>query len=334
MNIEKLLVESYIDELISAALYDYLKTLTKEDSLKNVFSKLAQIEKSHATLLEKILISRRVSRPRPGFVYKIRLTLYKILARTLGYKILLSLMEASEASAIKTYWMLLKESPSELEKQALENLLRDEISHEISLQESLSLYVKTLQGLKDIVYGMIDALIEIEAGVIGIASATNSPSLAGLAGLIAGFAGSFSMASGAYLSTKSEKEQQNKLVELDKIKWELGSALAESGSYSIEMKEGDNYSPWKAARNAGVFYLIGAIGPIIPFLMNLTIPLAILTSLFLSTIIITALTFVTSSLSGSSFRKSWIEYLLITYSAVTVTYLIGRVASQVFGIVV
>ncbi|MGB9827320.1 MAG: VIT1/CCC1 transporter family protein, partial [Thermosphaera sp.] len=205
MNSEKLLTESYIDELISADLYDYLKSIAKEDSLRTAFSRLAEVEKSHATLLKKILINRGITCPEPGLTFKIKAATYKVLARILGYKILLSLMEASEASAIKTYWSLLKEASSEFEKQALEVLLKDEISHEVGLQESLNLYVKTLQGLKDIVYGMIDALIEIEAGVIGIASATNSPSLAGLAGLIAGLAGSFSMASGAYLSTKSEK---------------------------------------------------------------------------------------------------------------------------------
>jgi hypothetical protein len=65
--------------------------------------------------------------------------------------------------------------------------------------------VKNLQGLKDIFYGLIDALVEVEAGGIGIAFAINSIVLAGL---IAGIAGCSSMASGAYLSTRFEIEQK------------------------------------------------------------------------------------------------------------------------------
>ncbi|MFZ8791962.1 MAG: VIT1/CCC1 transporter family protein, partial [Thermosphaera aggregans] len=57
--------------------------------------------------------------------------------------------------------------------------------------------------MKDIVYGVIDTLVEVEAGGIGIAIATNSTVVAGL---IAGIAGCSSTASGAYLSTKSEIE--------------------------------------------------------------------------------------------------------------------------------
>ncbi|MGB9827414.1 MAG: VIT1/CCC1 transporter family protein, partial [Thermosphaera sp.] len=117
-----------------------------------------------------------------------------------------------------------------------------------------------------------------------------------------------------------------------RIRRELAPPNEEGENSSLDGGGGNDYSPSRAARNAGVFYLVGAIGPIIPFLLNLSIILAIPASLLLSTIIITALTFVTSTLSGSSFKKSLVEYLLITYSAVAVTYLIGRLAGQVFGI--
>jgi len=89
----------------------------------------------------------------------------------------------------------------------LESLLRDEITHETSLQEEIRLHARDLQGLKDTVYGVIDPLVKVEAGGIGIAFATNSTVLAGL---IAGIAGCFAMASGAYLSTKSEIERKEK----------------------------------------------------------------------------------------------------------------------------
>jgi hypothetical protein len=41
----------------------------------------------------------------------------------------------------------------------LESFLRDEITHETSLQEEIRLHVENPQGLKYIVYGTLDALV-------------------------------------------------------------------------------------------------------------------------------------------------------------------------------
>jgi beta-phosphoglucomutase-like phosphatase (HAD superfamily) len=91
----------------------------------------------------------------------------------------------------------------------LESLLRDEISHELSLQEEIRLHARDLQGLKDIVYGVIDALVEVEAEGIGIGFATNSTMVAGL---IAGIAGCSAMASVAYLPIKSESSIKRRIL--------------------------------------------------------------------------------------------------------------------------
>jgi hypothetical protein len=53
----------------------------------------------------------------------------------------------------------------ESEKQVLESLLRDEISHGISLQEEIHLHVENPQGLKNLIHDIIDVLVEIEAGI-------------------------------------------------------------------------------------------------------------------------------------------------------------------------
>ncbi|MCC5990521.1 MAG: hypothetical protein LM558_03325 [Thermosphaera sp.] len=61
---------------------------------------------------------------------RVKVLSYKIFHRLKGYRVLLSLLEAS---AIKVYWKLLDMTADESEKQVLESLLRDEISHEICL---------------------------------------------------------------------------------------------------------------------------------------------------------------------------------------------------------
>jgi len=40
--------------------------------------------------------------------------------------------------------------------------------HEISLQEEIRLHANDLQDLKDLVHGIIDALVEVEAWIAGV----------------------------------------------------------------------------------------------------------------------------------------------------------------------
>ena len=187
----------------------------------------------------------------------------------------------------------------------MESLLRDEISHEISPQIEIRLHVKNLQGLKHIVYGVIDALVKVEAGGIGIAFATNSSVLAGL---IAETAGCSAMAAGAYLSTKSEIENIRKNLSVARTR-------VLRITWMVEMST----RPQKLRRML-VCFLYDFYGTINSFPLNPSIPLAILTSKTFSTSIISMLAIHTSTLSGTIFKNTRIEYLSITYSTGALTY--------------
>lgn len=50
----------------------------------------------------------------------------------------------------------------------MESLLRDEITHGISLQEEIRLHVEDPQGLKNLIHDITDVLVEIEAGIAGV----------------------------------------------------------------------------------------------------------------------------------------------------------------------
>jgi hypothetical protein len=73
-----------------------------------------------------------------------------------------------------------------------------------------------------------------------------------------------------------------------------------------------------------VCFLYDFYGIINPFPLNLSIPLAILTSTTLSTSITSMPTIHTSTLSGTIFKNTRIEYLSTTYSTGVLTYSIGR----------
>jgi hypothetical protein len=148
--------------------------------------------------------------------------------------------------------------------------------------------VKNLQGLKHIVYGVIDALVEVEAGGIGIAFATNSTVLAGL---IAETAESSTTASVAYLSTKSEIENIRKNLSVARTRVLRITWMVEVSTRPQRL------------RGMLVCFLYGFYGTINPFPLNPSIPLAILTSKTFSTSIISVLTIHTIILSGTIFKK-------------------------------
>jgi len=168
--------------------------------------------------------------------------------------------------------------------------------------------------LKDIVYGVIDTLVEVEAGGIGIAFATNSTVVAGL---IAGIAGCSSTASGAYLSTKSEIENKEKNFELESIRKNL--LVARTRVLRIIWMVEVSTRPQKLRRML-VCFLYDFYGITNPFPLNLSIPLAILTSKTFPTSIISMPSIHTSILSGTIFKNIRIEYLSTTYSTGALTY--------------
>jgi len=85
--------------------------------------------------------------------------LYKIFTKLIGYRVLLSPNRGLRGLSLKGLLKLLGKANGEFEKQLLESLLRDEITHETSLQEEIRLHVENPQGLKYIVYGTLDALV-------------------------------------------------------------------------------------------------------------------------------------------------------------------------------
>jgi len=99
------------------------------------------------------------------------------------------------------------------EKQRLKDIMVDEAVHEKVLGNVEA------KSVGDFVYGISDGLVEVLAAVSGLSGAISSPLFVAVGGLIVGVSGTLSMAIGAYLSTKSEKDvkiQERKRLELEK----------------------------------------------------------------------------------------------------------------------
>lgn len=220
-------------------------------------------------------------------------------------------------------------------------------------------------ALRAAVLGANDGLVSnlsLVMGVAGAAAADNTILLTGLAGLVAG---ACSMAMGEWLSVTSSRELYEKQIateaaELMEVpeeeKEELvliyrskgidepqARALAERllankdtaldtlarEELGIDPKELGG-SPWEAAGSSFVLFAVGAIFPVIPFLVwqgNT----AVIASVAFSGIALALIGAATTLFTGRHPLFSAVRQLLIGYAAAGVTYGLGMAASATLG---
>jgi len=219
-------------------------------------------------------------------------------------------------------------------------------------------------GVRDMIFGANDGLVSTLAFVTGVFGAITDPYIVLLSGIAELFAGTISMAAGAYQSSKSElevleRESQRKKVkkgrtpeeereELIKFYQEEGfkrgeaeaivnritiqkelpaqtSTLEELG---LAPKELGN--PVKAGILCGVSFGLAALVPILPFAFQ---ALSCMDALIISIVATVATLFGVGAMKTIFSRKSWVrsglEMMVIGASAAAITYLIGKMFSFV-----
>jgi len=220
--------------------------------------------------------------------------------------------------------------------------------------------------LRPAVFGAMDGLVSnfaLMAGVAGAAAATGagqkSVLLAGLAGLAAG---AFSMAAGEYVSVASqaelaEQEFENERIELrrnaegeakelaqiwvrrgvelelaEKVAEQLGrnpeAALEVHAREELGLAPGELPNPWVAAGSSFLAFALGALIPLLPFLVGATnlIPAAVL-----SVIGLFAAGAVVSRVTARSWWFSGLRQLAVGVLAAAVTYGFGHLVGGVVG---
>lgn len=208
--------------------------------------------------------------------------------------------------------------------------------------------------LRPTIFGMMDGLVSnfaLIAGVAGASVASSDVSLAGLAGLVGG---AFSMGAGEYVSVKSQNEStyaeleterreltHNAAAELNEltnayiargVEPETAAKVAEQLSrdpeqalvvHAQEELGIDPYqlpSPWTAAGSSFLAFSVGALLPLLPYLVGATV-------LWISTIVAVLALFGAGAISSRFTSRSWLfsgtRQLLIGGLAAAVTFGIG-----------
>jgi len=199
---------------------------------------------------------------------------------------------------LKNYIAVLQNQPlSNEERRRITRLINEEVRYERTLTSEAAKYKGELSYTQSIILGLNDGLVEVLAIVAGIAMVATTSFIVVILGLIAGISGSLSMSGGIYLSFKSEG-----LVNERK----RGQASLRKGAYY-----------------AGVWYFVGALLAILPFILGLNGFEAVLLSIVLVCAALTVESAIVAVMSGTSIKKRVFEMLIISLGAAFVTILFG-----------
>jgi VIT1/CCC1 family predicted Fe2+/Mn2+ transporter len=225
---------------------------------------------------------------------------------------------------------------------------------------------QTIEGrarIRELVFGIQDGLISTVGLLAGIQGATESTLVVIITGFTAMFAGAISMAAGSYLSSSAEKEIFDKELREAAVLAETEPYLAAEGLLRALSQEGlpreQSYSivklllheeqvflrtfqekvfglgsaeinrPAQAALVMGLSFTLGAVIPIVPYLI-LGGTNALYLSIALSAVTLFAVGLFKGYLAGKSAVLSGIQFFAIAVGAAGLGYFIGVVVQYFF----
>jgi len=301
-----------LNELFDLALYKRLLPLSKGGTAK-MLKDLIEAETRHAKFWQDFF---DIKISRLGLLRRLKLFNFVLFCRIFGEKGIHLIIEAIEIHGIRHYlhvWEIYKKDPL---GEAVRVVLNDEFIHEDEIVSTASSRRIHPERVRDIFLGLNDGLVEVIGAVSGFFAAFHTASAVFVAGFTVAIAGSISMAAGAFAAVSSQHEMED-------IQAKRKRFLGE------KTEEGENSSPYISAAVVGVSYFLGATVPILPvFFGENSIFVSILIALVIAVLISYFLAFV----SGMSIAKRIVTNIVIIAIAVAVTYAMGIIARDVFGV--
>ena len=365
------IIENYRDELTDAEIYAALARVESNERLREELLKLSQYEVGHAEFWRFIANQAGidVSNVRPS---RFSIAFSVMVRKLLGLGFLVKLRESSEVEAIRRYGEMVRRRALGPYTDRLREILLDEVAHEEVFRDEESRFEAFINNIRDAMYGMSDGLVEVLAAVAGLAPVVTNPILITLAGLIVGAAGTLSMAVGAYMSTKAQRDiRETALSKIDielenlnaedrarrvrdslsrmgideKTASEIAPSLSTDVNISKKLAEISEVgfskealeSPGRSALYTGIFYLIGALLVIAPFPL-LGHLIGNVGSLYISIILVAlaqAISGLLTAISGSGhITRTMIMNIALSLGAAAATYTIGTIAHQLLHIAI
>jgi vacuolar iron transporter family protein len=223
----------------------------------------------------------------------------------------------------------------------------------------------SVSTIREIVFGMEDGLVSTMGAVTGIAAASQNHFIVLLSGLVIIAVESVSMGVGSYLSTKSEKEIDER--KLHEEKHELRTYPVEEREELVGMYVDDGWPRKLAVEMAevasknkklflqemayrelkvfpdkmeqplhnglamGIAYIVGGSIALIPYLLLTDVSRAIIYSVVVTLASLFGLGALTTKFSKRSWWKAGLEMLLLASIAAIFGYTAGQIVTQYIG---
>lgn len=287
-NIRPVLLEAQRDEITEHRIYRRLAEMTDNPDHREVLNRLAEDERAHYNLLKER--TGREIKPR-----RWRVRLYGELARFLGFRFTLRLMESRENVAQKNYQKIREALP---EADDIRRIEQDEFDHEDQLIGAID--ETKLRYASSVVLGLNDALVELTGAIAGYTLALQNTRIIAVISLLTGISASLSMAGSEYLSIRTDEK-------------------------SIK-------NPLRASVYTGAAYIVATLLLVLPFFV-LTHHLAALGwTLGNALLLIFLFTFYISFAKGYSFKRRFSEMVLISWGVAAISFGIGYLARRYFDL--
>ncbi|HLH86649.1 MAG TPA: VIT1/CCC1 family protein [Thermoplasmataceae archaeon] len=249
----------YRDELTDREFYLRLSRMIRDEWLSDNLRRLSSIEEKHAGFWEENLKKAGVETDKFG-PRRLKVSVMLLLSKILGVGLTVKILEHGEIETVAEYRKFADESKEDPEfRSRLDGIITDEVEHENVFDSTIERTREDIETNRELIYGISDGLVEVLASLAGLAAIITDHFLISLGGIVVGVSGAMSMSLGAYLSRNSET--QFKLAEIRKR-----IILHRERQRDDELQRIKSQSS-KSAINTGIFYILGAIIPILPFLV-------------------------------------------------------------------
>jgi VIT1/CCC1 family predicted Fe2+/Mn2+ transporter len=311
-----------LDEMFDLSLYRALQGSTG-GKMHDLLDELVRIETMHVDFWQNFFGSRLREL---DFPRRLKLWIITMICRLFGAPAIHLVLEAIEVYGVRKYlslWKIYKDQPL---GEAIKGILVDEFKHEDALVTQGTDRKLNPEQIRNIFLGLNDGLVEILGAVSGFFAAFGNTAMVLLAGATTAVAGSLSMAAGAYVAISSEREVEE--TEHDKKRF-LGEVSGPIRSDESTAAPDDRESPFASAFVVGGSYFAGAMIPLLPVLFGAENAVA---SLIAGGSVIILVSMILAFLSGMNIERRIVTNLIIIAAAVGVTYAIGTVVKNVWGI--
>ncbi|MBI3262329.1 MAG: VIT1/CCC1 transporter family protein [Acidobacteria bacterium] len=356
----------YRDEQDAAYLYDALAAIEPDADRRQLFSKLATVERKHVD--RWVELYEEDSRPLPTHSPSLRTRGLVWIARRFGANAILPLIVAEEGREVESYLRIARRADQKRTQETAMGIAADSAVHAQELsallgREGEPWHTPGAGGyLRSVVYGFNDGLTANFGLVAGVIGANVPPHIVIITGIAGAIADALSMGSSGYLAAKSQSEVQAHQIDMERHEIrmmpeieeeelaliyeargmpadrarELAGQVMKDPSQALAAKVREelnitaaDISPLADGLVTGIATAVGAFIPILPFVL-LARGSASWTSLTISMLAHFAIGAARSLFTGRSVWASGRDMFVVGFGVAAVGYAIGELIVRFF----